>query len=322
MRPLRAAARSRRRAGRNSSCMTARLTPTATSISAHALNKILKDVVIRSQQMLGKDANYVPGWDCHGLPIEWKIEEENIAPRARPSRTCRCGRDDRLPRANAAPMPQHWLDVQREEFKRLGVAGRLGASLHHDELPTPRRTIAAELMKFAMNGLLYRGSKPVMWSRGREDGAGRSRGRICRGLPVRHDLCEVSGDQHRLWGTEISTAPTIVIWTTTPWTIPGNRAIALSSRSTASPTASIESDCDRRPRAIGRRRGLTNSMLAEGKLAGAAMSVAAQGSTDFRRGSRRVTRRDEICRWRRCLRASAARHPAMISTCRCSPAST
>ena len=96
----------------------------------HALNKILKDVVTRSQQMLGYDSNYVPGWDCHGLPIEWKIEEEYRAK----------GRNkDEVPvvefRQECRAFAEHWLDVQREEFKRLGVDGRLGPSLHHHGLP-------------------------------------------------------------------------------------------------------------------------------------------------------------------------------------------
>ena len=107
---------------RNSSCTTARPTPTATSISAHALNKILKDVVTRSQQMLGYDSNYVPGWDCHGLPIEWKIEEENYRAKGKNKPTA-----DRRDRSSSASecraFAEHWLDVQREEFKRLGVEG-------------------------------------------------------------------------------------------------------------------------------------------------------------------------------------------------------
>ena len=95
----------------------------------HALNKILKDVINRSQQMMGKDANYVPGWDCHGLPIEWKIEEQYRE----------AGQDkDEVPidefRKECREFAAHWIDIQREEFKRLGVLGRLGQSLHHDGL--------------------------------------------------------------------------------------------------------------------------------------------------------------------------------------------
>ena len=108
--------------------------------------------------MLGYDSNYVPGWDCHGLPIEWKIEEQYRA---------KGQNKDAVPvnefRAECREFAEHWVDVQREEFKRLGVVGDWAH-------PTRRWTtraeaaIAGELMKFAMNGALYRGSKPVMWS--------------------------------------------------------------------------------------------------------------------------------------------------------------
>ena len=104
----------------------------------HALNKILKDVVTRSQQMLGFDSNYVPGWDCHGLPIEWKIEEENTAPRASRSRTSDAAALIAF-RKECRAFAEHWLDVQREEFKRLGVDGDWDASLHDDGLCRPRR---------------------------------------------------------------------------------------------------------------------------------------------------------------------------------------
>ena len=123
-----------------------------------ALNKILKDIVVRSQQMLGFEADYVPGWDCHGLPIEWKIEEQYRAK----------GRSkDDVPaaefRAECRAFAAHWLDVQREEFKRLGVEGDWDHP-YVTMAPRSEGRIAGELMKFAMNGLLYRGSKPVMWS--------------------------------------------------------------------------------------------------------------------------------------------------------------
>ena len=124
----------------------------------HALNKILKDLVVKSQTMLGQDSNYVPGWDCHGLPIEWKIEENYRAK----------GRNkDAVPinefRAECREFAAHWIDVQREEFKRLGVVGDWAHPYETMGYPA-EATIAGELMKFAMNGTLYRGSKPVMWS--------------------------------------------------------------------------------------------------------------------------------------------------------------
>ena len=127
------------------------------------LNKILKDVINRSQRMMGKDANYVPGWDCHGLPIEWKIEEENYRAKGKTKPDLSDPAAMIAFRQECRAYAQHWLDVQREEFKRLGVEGDWDhpyTTMSFDA----EATIAAELMKFAMNGLLYRGSKPVMWS--------------------------------------------------------------------------------------------------------------------------------------------------------------
>ena len=124
----------------------------------HALNKILKDVVNRVQQKLGKDAVYVPGWDCHGLPIEWKIEEQYRA---------KGKNKDEVPvnefRKECRAYAEHWLEVQREEFKRLGVEGDWDHPYTTMSFPAEAQ-IARELMKFAANGSLYRGSKPVMWS--------------------------------------------------------------------------------------------------------------------------------------------------------------
>ncbi len=124
----------------------------------HALNKILKDMVVRSQQMMGKDARYVPGWDCHGLPIEWKIEEQY--------RAKGLNKDDVNIvdfRQECRKFAEGWIDVQREEFKRLGVTGNwpkpyLTMDYHAEAV------IADEFMKFVSNGSLYQGSKPVMWS--------------------------------------------------------------------------------------------------------------------------------------------------------------
>ena len=124
----------------------------------HALNKILKDVINRSQQMLGKDANYVPGWDCHGLPIEWKIEEKYRSD----------GRDkDEVSivefRKECREFADHWIDVQRHEFKRLGIIGDWENPYTTMNFEAEAQ-IARELIKFIDNGLLYQGSKPVMWS--------------------------------------------------------------------------------------------------------------------------------------------------------------
>ena len=124
----------------------------------HALNKTIKDMIVRSHQMMGFDSRYVPGWDCHGLPIEWKIEEQYRAQ----------GKNkDEVPivdfRQECRKFAEGWVDIQREEFQRLGVTGKwddpyLTMNFHAE------RVIADEFMKFLMNGTLYQGSKPVMWS--------------------------------------------------------------------------------------------------------------------------------------------------------------
>ena len=189
----------------------------------HALNKILKDVINRSQQMLGKDANYVPGWDCHGLPIEWKIEEKYRSE----------GRDkDEVPivefRQECRDFAEHWIGVQRAEFRRLGVIGDWENPYTTMNFAAEAQ-IARELMKFVDNGLLYQGSKPVMWS-----------------VVEKTALAEAEVEYHdhesdTIWakfplragsaGTlEALSGASVVIWTTTPWTIPGNRAISFSSK--------------------------------------------------------------------------------------------
>ncbi|HEY8248056.1 MAG TPA: isoleucine--tRNA ligase [Hyphomicrobium sp.] len=191
----------------------------------HALNKILKDLVVKSQGMLGFDSNYVPGWDCHGLPIEWKIEENYRAK----------GRNkDAVPinefRDECRVFAAHWIDVQREEFKRLGVVGDWAHPYKTMDYAA-EATIAGELMKFAMNGTLYRGSKPVMWS-------------VVEKTALAEAEVEYQDYQSdTIWvkfplkfamrvGSQMSDLldASVVIWTTTPWTIPGNRAISFSSK--------------------------------------------------------------------------------------------
>ena len=185
-----------------------------------ALNKILKDVIVRSQGALGFDANYVPGWDCHGLPIEWKIEEQYRAK----------GRNkDEVPviefRQECRSFAGHWLDVQREEFKRLGVTG----DWDHPYVTMDFRAeaaIAAELMTFAATGQLYRGSKPVMWSVVEKTALAEAEveyeehvsDTVFVAFPIREGA-----------GGDFAGAR-VVIWTTTPWTIPGNRAVAYSKK--------------------------------------------------------------------------------------------
>ena len=229
----------------------------------HALNKVLKDLINRSYQMRGFDANYVPGWDCHGLPIEWKIEEQYRAK----------GRDkDEVPinefRRECRDFAAHWVGVQTEEFQRLGVEGdfeRPYLTMDYDS----EAVIAGELMRFARSGQLYRGSKPVMWSVVERTALAEAEveyqdyesdtiwtafpvratsldGSVGRDLKGRRFLRTKDGTPV---GVKASNNPTarfaadkilesddlianssIVIWTTTPWTIPGNRAISYSPR--------------------------------------------------------------------------------------------
>ncbi len=128
----------------------------------HALNKILKDLVTRSQQMLGFDSNYVPGWDCHGLPIEWKIEEEYIkSGKAKPNLKDPVAM--KAFRAECRAFAAHWMKVQEAEFKRLGVEGDWKNPYSTMTFPAEAQ-IAREIMKFKDTEQLYRGSKPVMWS--------------------------------------------------------------------------------------------------------------------------------------------------------------
>jgi isoleucyl-tRNA synthetase len=186
-----------------------------------ALNKILKDMVTRSQQMLGLDSNYVPGWDCHGLPIEWQIEQEYRA---------KGKRKDDVPVleliAECRAFAQKWLDIQREEFKRLGVEGDWDHP-YMTMAPASEAVIAREMMKFVANGLLYRGSKPVMWS-----------------VVEKTALAEAEIEYHdytsdTVWVKFPVLSPakpalpegvSVAIWTTTPWTLPGNRAISFNSK--------------------------------------------------------------------------------------------
>jgi isoleucyl-tRNA synthetase len=204
-----------------------------------ALNKILKDVVTRSQQMLGYDSNYVPGWDCHGLPIEWKIEEEYRAKGLKLEEHRRGGSNERGVsinefRAECRAIAQHWLDVQRNEFKRLGVEGDWDNPYTTMSFAAEAQ-IARELIKFAANGLLYRGSKPVMWSVVEKTALAEAEveyedytsDTIWAKFPVAFAF----GDNRRFKALEQAyRGACVVIWTTTPWTIPGNRAISYSPK--------------------------------------------------------------------------------------------
>ena len=185
----------------------------------HALNKILKDVITRSFQMRGYDANYVPGWDCHGLPIEWKIEE---AYRARGKNK------DEVPvnefRKECRDFAAGWIKVQSEEFKRLGIEGDFENPYTTMNFHAEAR-IAGELLKIARTGQLYRGSKPIMWSV------------VERTALAEAEVEYADVESDMIWvkfpvvdAASVLAGASVVIWTTTPWTIPGNRAIAFSSR--------------------------------------------------------------------------------------------
>ncbi len=182
----------------------------------HALNHILKDMVVRTQTLLGKDAPYVPGWDCHGLPIEWKVEEQYRKKKKN---------KDEVPaeefRAECRAYARQWVDTQREQLKRLGVGGRWDKPYLTMDFDA-EATIVTELLKFASSDMLYRGAKPVMWS------------------PVEKTaLAEAEVEYEDVVSTQIDVAFEIVesqdpdlvgayavIWTTTPWTIPVNQALA------------------------------------------------------------------------------------------------
>ena len=193
----------------------------------HALNKVLKDMVVRSQQMMGHDARYVPGWDCHGLPIEWKIEEQYRA---------RGQNKDEVDivafRQECRRFAESWVEVQREEFKRLGITGKWDAPYLTMDFHA-EAVIADEFMKILMNGSLYQGSKPVMWSPVEKTA-------LAEAEVEYHDHTS-----HTVWvrfgvasaahfpqldgclNTELLQA-SVVIWTTTPWTLPQNRAVAFN----------------------------------------------------------------------------------------------
>jgi len=183
----------------------------------HAMNKVLKDIIVRSQSLLGKDAPYVPGWDCHGLPIEWQVEKQYKDKKLD---------KDQVPvdqfRAECRAYAAKWVEVQREQFKRLGVMGDWDDPYLTMKFDA-EAAIVGELLKFAESGQLYRGAKPVMWS------------------PVEKTaLAEAEVEYEDVVSTQIDVAFEIVeapnapelvgahavIWTTTPWTIPVNQALA------------------------------------------------------------------------------------------------
>jgi isoleucyl-tRNA synthetase len=209
----------------------------------HALNKVLKDVITRSFQMRGYDSNYVPGWDCHGLPIEWKIEEENYRSKGKQKPDLSDPAAMVEFRKECRAYAEKWIKVQGDEFQRLGIVGDFDnpylTMAYHAE-----SRIAGELLKFAMSGQLYRGSKPVMWSVVERTALAEAEieyqdyesDTIWVKFPIEaaSDVAEYAAS-NPLAATGVMTASDmgdacVVIWTTTPWTIPGNRAVNYSPR--------------------------------------------------------------------------------------------
>ncbi|GAA0628093.1 isoleucine--tRNA ligase [Brevundimonas kwangchunensis] len=190
----------------------------------HALNKTLKDFVVRSRFLLGHDVDYVPGWDCHGLPIEWKIEEQF---RARGRRKDEVSKAEF--RAACREYAAGWIDVQREQFKRLGIVGDFDNRYATMDFTT-EAAIVAEFHKFKNSGQLYRGSKPVMWSpverTALADAEIEYHDQVSPMVWVKFPVTGATDDHPDDLLAFRHANPSIVIWTTTPWTIPANRAIS------------------------------------------------------------------------------------------------
>ena len=183
----------------------------------HALNKVLKDIIVRSQSLMGKDAPYVPGWDCHGLPIEWKVEEAYRAKKLN---------KDEVPvaqfRAECRAYADTWVGTQKAQFERLGIMGDW-ANPYLTMTYDAEAVIAGELLKFAESSQLYRGAKPVMWSPVEKTA-------LAEAEVEYEDIVSTQIDV----GFEVTSCPEYpdlvgalaVIWTTTPWTIPVNQALS------------------------------------------------------------------------------------------------
>lgn len=207
-----------------------------------ALNKVHKDIINRSQQMAGHDANYVPGWDCHGLPIEWKVEEE--------FRSKGRNKDDVPPsefRSRCREYAAEWVDIQKAEFKRLGVIGDW-ENPYLTMRPESEADICAELLKIARTGQLYRGSKPIMWSPVEQTALAeaeveykdRKATQIYVKFPVRDaggvtlgsvgEVTDSDKNREHTYADDTLKDAALVIWTTTPWTIPANRAVSFSRK--------------------------------------------------------------------------------------------
>ncbi|MCA3699054.1 MAG: isoleucine--tRNA ligase [Brevundimonas sp.] len=190
----------------------------------HALNKTLKDFVVRSRFLLGYDVDYVPGWDCHGLPIEWKIEEQFRA---------KGRRKDEVSKAEFRKACREyaagWIGVQAEQFKRLGITGDFANRYATMDFGT-EAAIVKEFHKFKNSGQLYRGSKPVMWSpverTALADAEIEYHDHVSPTIWVKFPVIAATDDHPDDLLAFRHSTPSVVIWTTTPWTIPANRAIS------------------------------------------------------------------------------------------------
>jgi len=195
----------------------------------HALNKILKDMVVRSQQMMGRDARYIPGWDCHGLPIEWKIEEQY-----RKKGRNKDAVDIVEFRRECREFADGWIDIQRDEFKRLGITGKWSKPYLTMDYRS-ERIIAEEFQTFLMNGTLYQGSKPVMWSPIEQTALAEAEVEyhdkesftiwVKFKVLLNDTTPPVTGASGQVQALSDLDGAHVVIWTTTPWTIPSNKAV-------------------------------------------------------------------------------------------------
>ncbi len=205
-----------------------------------AMNKILKDVVVRSHQMMGYDSAYIPGWDCHGLPIEWKVEEQFRAK----GRT-KDNVDGAEFRNACREYAAEWIDVQKNQFRRMGVEGDWSNPYLTMDFET-EAAIVAEFLTVAMKGRLVRGSKPIMWSpvertalaEAEVEYHDRKATTIWVKFPVRGSVSVVNEamsaerppneDEHFDGSVTSIEGASVMAWTTTPWTIPANQAVSFS----------------------------------------------------------------------------------------------
>ena len=220
-----------------------------------ALNKILKDIVVKFHQMEGKDSVYVPGWDCHGLPIEWKIEEQykknkknkNEVPINEFRKECR-------------DFASKWIEVHKEQFQRLGVIGDWNnyySTMSFDA----EAQIVRELGKFLNEGSLYRGYKPVLWSTVEKTALADAEVEY---KDHKSDTIYTSFEVKNSKDNKLKDVE-IIIWTTTPWTIPANKALAYN-KNLKYMVIKIEDETDYKDRKILVADALLKSVLDECKI--------------------------------------------------------